>query len=111
MVFQNTTLLKSMEQASKIKIKKIAADGGATQSDLLMQLQTDSAKVPVLRPKMVYITARGAAKAALKGFGRLTPSLANKERKKFTPSQASPQVVKQYSRWYRSAEFIDRFYR
>ena len=54
-------VLKAMEADSGIKLKELRVDGGASANDLLMQLQADLLKVPVVRPKVAETTALGAA--------------------------------------------------
>ena len=54
-------VLKAMEADSGIKLKELRVDGGASAIDLLMQLQADLLKVPVVRPKVAETTALGAA--------------------------------------------------
>ena len=54
-------VLKAMEADSGIKLKELRVDGGASANDLLMQLQSDLLKVPVVRPKVAETTALGAA--------------------------------------------------
>lgn len=45
-------------------IARLRVDGGASVSDLLMQMQADSLRIPVDRPAMVETTAFGAAALA-----------------------------------------------
>ena len=54
-------VLKAMEADSRIKLKELRVDGGASANDLLMQLQADLLNVPVVRPKVAETTALGAA--------------------------------------------------
>lgn len=59
--FQAADVLKAMEQDSKLKLRELRVDGGATVSDPLMQFQADLMNVSVLRPKNRELTALGAA--------------------------------------------------
>jgi len=59
--FQAMDVLKAMESDSKINLVELRVDGGATLSDLLMQMQADFMEVSVLRPKNRELTAIGAA--------------------------------------------------
>ncbi len=59
--FQAADVLKAMEQDSKLKLRELRVDGGATASDPLMQFQADLMNVSVLRPKNRELTALGAA--------------------------------------------------
>jgi glycerol kinase len=54
-------VLKAMEADSRIKLKELRVDGGASANNLLMQMQCDLLGVPVVRPKVTETTALGAA--------------------------------------------------
>jgi len=62
--FQVHDLFKAMEQDSGIELPALRVDGGMVVSELVMQMQADLLKVPVIRPQMVETTALGAAYAA-----------------------------------------------
>lgn len=59
--FQVADILKAMQKTAKIKIAELHVDGGAVVSDLLLQMQANLVKKPVLRPKNKELTALGAA--------------------------------------------------
>jgi glycerol kinase len=59
--FQTADVLDAMRADSGIAVSELRVDGGASQSDLLMQFQADLLGVPVLRPKAYESTALGAA--------------------------------------------------
>ena len=59
--FQMTDLLESMNADSGIKLTELRVDGGASVSNIMMQIQSDMIRTPVDRPKMVETTALGAA--------------------------------------------------
>lgn len=67
--FQATDVLCAMSLDSKIPISELRVDGGVVVSDLVMQLQADLTRSPVLRPKMKELTALGAAYLAGLGTG------------------------------------------
>ena len=50
--------------AALVEGKRLRVDGGASVSDILMQLQADLLRIPVDRPRMVETTAFGAAALA-----------------------------------------------
>jgi glycerol kinase len=52
-------------------LTKLRVDGGASQNDLLMQMQADISALPVDRPVDVESTARGAGLLAALGVGAL----------------------------------------
>lgn len=54
-------VVAAMSEASGHPITRLKADGGASVSDLLMQLQADHLGVPVSRPVIQETTALGAA--------------------------------------------------
>ena len=57
-------VLRAMEADAGTPIKEIRVDGGAAQSDLLMQMQADLLGIPVRRPVNTETTALGAAMLA-----------------------------------------------
>ena len=59
--FQSVALLAAMGADSGIALTELRVDGGATASDLLMQIQADFLGVPVVRPRVTETTALGAA--------------------------------------------------
>jgi len=59
--YQTYDVLKAMEADSKISIKELRVDGGATVNNMLMQFQSDILQTPVVRPKVYETTALGAA--------------------------------------------------
>jgi glycerol kinase len=59
--FQTMEVLKAMEADSKLQIKELRVDGGATANDMLMQFQADLLETMVVRPKITEVTALGAA--------------------------------------------------
>lgn len=59
--FQVLDSLKCMEDDSGIKISSLKVDGGASASDILMQIQADLLGAKVVRPKNIESTVTGAA--------------------------------------------------
>ena len=62
-------LLRAMEEDAGVMLSTLQVDGGASASNLLMQMQADLLNVPVVRPTMLETTAFGAAAAAGMGAG------------------------------------------
>ena len=58
---QSNDLAECMIADSGMPLKQLRVDGGATRSDLLMQIQADLMGVEVLRPRSIETTAQGAA--------------------------------------------------
>jgi glycerol kinase len=59
--FQSAELIEAMAADSGIALTELRVDGGATASNLLMQIQADLLGVPVVRPRVTETTALGAA--------------------------------------------------
>jgi glycerol kinase len=59
--FQSADLITAMEKDSGISLKELRVDGGACQSDPLLQFQADLLQTSVIRPKCIETTALGAA--------------------------------------------------
>jgi glycerol kinase len=58
---QNVDILKAMENDLGESLKILKVDGGASQNNLLMQMQADFLNTPIVRPAMIETTALGAA--------------------------------------------------
>ena len=54
-------IITAMEKDAKFKFKSLKVDGGASNNDLLMQIQSNLLGVNVIRPKTTETTALGAA--------------------------------------------------
>ena len=61
LAYQVKDVLNAMEKDSKVKLKALRVDGGASANDLLMQFQSDMLDAAVERPKIIETTALGAA--------------------------------------------------
>jgi len=59
--YQTLEVLEAMKRDSKIDIKELRVDGGATINNSLMQFQADILQTKVVRPKITETTALGAA--------------------------------------------------
>ncbi len=62
--YQSREVLDAMEADSGLAAESLKVDGGATENDFLMQLQSDVLGIPVVRPAVRETTALGAAQAA-----------------------------------------------
>lgn len=56
--------MMAMRQDAGCDITMLRVDGGASVSDILLQMQADLLRIPVDRPEMVETTAFGAAALA-----------------------------------------------
>ncbi|MFO8098314.1 MAG: glycerol kinase GlpK, partial [Salinibacter sp.] len=59
--FQSVDVIRAAEADSGIDFHELRVDGGASQNDLLMQMQADLLEAPVVRPQLRETTALGAA--------------------------------------------------
>lgn len=58
---QVADVLDAMQQDARTQLTVLRVDGGASQNNLLMQIQADLLGVPVIRPHITETTALGAA--------------------------------------------------
>jgi glycerol kinase len=61
LAFQTKDVLTAMQEDCDMKLKKLQVDGGASENGYLMQFQADILDVPVDKPKVIEVTALGAA--------------------------------------------------
>jgi glycerol kinase len=59
--FQVHDVIRAMEADAEIRLDELRVDGGASNNDLLMQIQADLLGVPAVRPTITETTALGAA--------------------------------------------------
>lgn len=106
--YQMTDLLEAMKQDSDIDLFELRVDGGASISDIMMQIQADLIRTPVNRPKMVETTAIGAAYLAglAVGFWKDVDEIAKIRQvdKLFEPQMAIEDRNKYYNGWLRAVE-------
>ncbi|MEO1858142.1 MAG: glycerol kinase GlpK [Rubritalea sp.] len=62
--FQSIELLECMQRDASTNLEELRVDGGASTSDLLMQIQADLMDCEIVRPKVTETTAFGAAALA-----------------------------------------------
>jgi len=101
--FQIRDVLEAMQRCGGIEIAELLADGGATESNLLMQIQADIIGRPVLRSSSRDLSAQGAAwMAGLgSGFWSSTDELAAlpQERVRFEPRGSTGDREQKYVQW------------
>ncbi len=106
--FQMTDLLEAMMKDSGILLKDLRVDGGASVSDIMMQIQANMTGVNVNRPKNREATALGAAYLAglATGVWESTEEIeANRQVDKiFVPSMPEEERNQIYSNWKRAVE-------
>ena len=106
--YQMTDLLEAMMSDSDILLKDLRVDGGASISDIMMQIQADMTGCNVNRPKNREATALGAAYLAglATGVWKDTHEIeANRQIDKiFVPSMPADLRNRRYSDWKRAVE-------
>ena len=106
--YQMTDLLEAMKQDSDINLSELRVDGGASVSDIMMQIQSDMIRTNVNRPKMVETTAIGAAYLAglAVGFWKDTAEIEKIREvdKVFEPKMDIEKREKRYLGWLRAVE-------
>ncbi len=105
---QTYDIVKAMEADSGIKITKLRADGGASNNNLLMQIQADILNIPIERPEIVETTALGAAYLAgiAVGFWQSEKEVLKQWQlnKRFEPQMPKESRKKLIHNWHRAVE-------
>ena len=98
----------AMERDSGIRLAELRVDGGASNNNLLMQMQADFLGIPVVRPRMTETTALGAAYLAglATGLWRNLDSIAAQwsEDRRFEPGMSADQREQKRDRWRTAIE-------
>ena len=106
--YQMTDLLETMVADSGIKLSDLRVDGGASVSNILLQIQADFARIVVDRPKTVETTALGAAYLAglAVGYWKDKNEIAeNREIERlFRPKMEKEKRDELYAGWKRAVE-------
>ena len=98
----------AMRQDAGCDIALLRADGGASVSDVLLQMQADLLRIPVDRPEMVETTAFGAAALAglavgvWHGFDEL--AALRRSQCVFRPRRGEEACLADLARWHRAVE-------
>ena len=111
MCFQTKDVLNCIKsECASVNLQFLRVDGGATQSDFLMQLQSDVLGIEVHRPSHLELTASGAAIAAAIGCN-LISSIDNvidhtnqSVMTVFKPRSADEERAKTYEMWAKAVE-------
>ncbi|KAH8301873.1 hypothetical protein KR044_000083, partial [Drosophila immigrans] len=109
--FQTRDILECMHQECGYEINKIHADGKLTSNNLLMQLQADTAGLPIFRSQLLDSTAFGAAMCAANAEGinlcRFEPQrryYENVHYDTFLPTTTASEREERYGKWKRAVE-------
>ena len=104
--YQVTDLMLAMRQDAGCDITCLRVDGGASVSDLMMQMQADLLRISVDRPAMVETTAFGAAALAglACGMWKNLDELKRLRRsdRVFTPQRQVSDCDRDYRLWKRA---------
>ena len=106
--YQMTDLLEAMTADSGIELSELRVDGGASVSNIMMQIQADMIRTKVNRPKTVETTALGAAYLAglCVGYWADMADIENNREvdTEFEPKMEKAQRDKLYKGWKRAVE-------
>ncbi len=104
--YQVTDLMLAMRQDAGCDITALRVDGGASVSDLLMQMQADLLRIPVDRPAMVETTAFGAAALAGLSCGVWSSleelKMLRRSQRVFTAQRVQADCDREYRLWKRA---------
>ncbi len=108
MALQNTDILLAMQKDLKKKLKKLKVDGGASENNLLMQIQSDYLDTETVRPSNVETTSLGAAYLAGLGVG-IWKSTDDIRRiwsvdRIFKPQMTKIQRLERFKKWHKAIE-------
>ena len=103
--FQSNDVIQTMIEETKIDLKCLKVDGGASANDFLMQFQSDISNCIVHRPEMIETTALGAAYLAglAIGFWKSKEEIKNNRllNKEFKPVIDDTQRDQLLTNWHK----------
>ncbi len=105
MALQNLDILEAMRSEAKLKLSRVRVDGGATENNLLMQIQSDYLGIAVEVPQNIETTSTGAAQMAGLGVGLWTLSdlkKVNPIARKFESQIEKKQRVERVKKWHQA---------
>ena len=106
--YQVTDLMMAMRQDAGRDITRLRVDGGASVSDIMLQMQADLLRIEVDRPTMVETTAFGAAALAGLSCGVWESmeelSQLRKSQRIFTPQRIQADCDREYRLWKRAVQ-------
>lgn len=104
MAYQSLDVLEAMQEDAGLSLSALRVDGGATENNFLMQFQADMINTPVVRPKTVETTAKGAAFLAglAVGFWKDTDELRTlqADARIFIPTMTEEQREQKQHGWH-----------
>ena len=107
--YQSRDLVECMVADAGLRPEALRVDGGACRNAFLMQFQADVLGIPVERPRLLEVTAFGAAALAGLGVGLFADraeleSLAGEGATRFEPQLAPDRRDALYAGWKRAVE-------
>jgi glycerol kinase len=106
--YQVKEVVEAINEDSGTPIQLLKVDGGACQSDFLMQFQADALGIPVERPAILDATAQGAAFAAglAVGFWDDYQTLVQSRTidRVFSPGVNAPQTQANFAIWKKAVD-------
>jgi len=103
--YQTRDVVECVREDSDIDLEALRVDGGAAANDFLMQFQADILGVPVQRPALLEVTAKGAAALAglAVGFWKDRSEVAGADDLKvFEPGMEAARRDELYAGWQRA---------
>ncbi len=108
--YSTKDVLEAMEKDSGLSLRKLRADGGASENNFLMQFQADILGIEVERPLIVETTALGAAFLAGLAVGYWKDKEELKEiwrcEKCFQPNMLNTDREKLYTGWKKAVDRV-----
>ena len=96
-----------MEEASRVTLEELKADGGAVVNSWLMKFQADVLGVPVVVPEVSETTALGAAYLACVATGEWSEQDVRamwREAARYEPAMASSEREELLAEWHRALD-------
>jgi glycerol kinase len=105
---QSADVLDAMRKDSRLRLREMRVDGGASVNNALMQFQADLLGVPVVRPTVAETTALGAAYLAglAVGFWESTDELKKlwKVGRVFQPQAGTARLRQERRQWAKAVQ-------
>jgi len=101
--YQTYDVIKAMEAEIETSLVELRVDGGITQNELCMQIQSDVLGIPLVKPAIAETTVLGAAYAAglAVGFWKNTDELLQQQKiaKRWEPKKDSALATSGLAQW------------
>ena len=105
--YQTRDVVECVREDSGLALETLRVDGGASANDFLMQFQADVLGVPVERPALLEVTAKGAAALAGLATGFWSDrgeAVGTADLTVFEPRMDSDRREALYAGWKRAVE-------